>query len=179
MSRSCREEIESMVRDNQVQNNSSQEGGKSTEKTLVPFFGAASQVTVVTLSGTRANHSNGDIEGAALGCKGDLNDQELPRINSLAYTTAHTEGFGHEGEHISSLESLDHAAGSPDNKRFSEGKGSNISISNHFQDAIKPPQRKQWSEDIRKEMANLIQHGVYELMPMNRISRVKRSSARD
>ena len=98
----------------------------------------------MTRSGTRANPSNEDTAGATLVCKAVLNDQQLRRINSLAYTTDRRTDFAREGKQLSSFESFDHAAGSRDYKGFSEkSNGRKIPNPNHFQDAIQSPQRKQ------------------------------------
>ena len=53
-----REEIESMVRENTAQIESSEEGGTSTARTSAPSPGVTRRVNVATHSGTRANPSN-------------------------------------------------------------------------------------------------------------------------
>ena len=69
-----REEIETMVRENAAQSESSEEGGTSSAETSAPSPGVARRVNVVTRSGKPVNPSNKDTKGAALVSKGALND---------------------------------------------------------------------------------------------------------
>ena len=50
-----------------------------------------------------------------------------------------------------------------------EDQGRKISIPNHFEDAIKSPQRKQWSDGIRRDMVRVKERDACELGPINRV----------
>ena len=58
-------------------NPSNEEGGTSTADTSAPSPGVVRRVNIMTSSATRTNPNNKDTEGAALVCKGALNEQQL------------------------------------------------------------------------------------------------------
>ena len=49
-----------------------------------------------------------------------------------------------------------------------EGKGQNL-YAQQLSRCHKTPQRKQWSEAIRRDMVSLREHDVYELVAINRV----------
>lgn len=77
--------------------------------------------------------------------EGVLNDRQLRQINVLPFTRGLLSDFSHDGEHISSFTEFSCVKG------FSEKEdNTEITILNHYEDTVNPPQSKQWQHAIEK-----------------------------